>query len=211
MGHRCRDRRANRVERGGRHRRPPGQSGHRIVRRTGADRIPSGTQRHLASPCRCPAWPPPTAPASRPSRRPTAPSPANRPSTTSASAASSQETPADNFWMERAQATALATGDVSAFSTSVNWASLSAHLETAEPLITRLLQPLVRLVARARQGRDPRRPEQPGRRPAPELPRPGSALRRVRAHHVPARRRRRRPRSRGYSIRSASTTTSTAP
>lgn len=47
-----------------------------------------------------------------------------------------QETQADNFWMERAQATALTTGDVSAFSTTVDWAALSAHQETPEPVVT---------------------------------------------------------------------------
>ena len=38
--------------------------------------------------------------------------------------------------MERTQATTLVTGDVSAFSTPVDWTALAAHQETPEPLVT---------------------------------------------------------------------------
>jgi pimeloyl-ACP methyl ester carboxylesterase len=46
-----------------------------------------------------------------------------------------QETPQLNFWMESAQATALATGDVSAFSLAVDWSALADRRSTAEPVL----------------------------------------------------------------------------
>jgi pimeloyl-ACP methyl ester carboxylesterase len=47
-----------------------------------------------------------------------------------------QETGRFNFWMESAQALALTTGDVSAFSLPVDWAALAAKRSTGEPLVT---------------------------------------------------------------------------
>ena len=44
-----------------------------------------------------------------------------------------QEPQVNNFWMERAQATALATGDITAFSATVNWPDLARKKTTAEP------------------------------------------------------------------------------
>ena len=43
-----------------------------------------------------------------------------------------QESPADNFWDDDAQARALAAGDVSAFSAAVDWAALAARRTTPE-------------------------------------------------------------------------------
>jgi hypothetical protein len=47
-----------------------------------------------------------------------------------------QETGRFNFWMDSAQALALTTGDVSAFSLPVDWAALAAKRSTAEPRVT---------------------------------------------------------------------------
>jgi pimeloyl-ACP methyl ester carboxylesterase len=47
-----------------------------------------------------------------------------------------EETPASNFWMESAQANALASGDVSAFKTTVDWAALDAGAITPELMPT---------------------------------------------------------------------------
>jgi hypothetical protein len=47
-----------------------------------------------------------------------------------------QEPEKDNYWMEDAQAQALTLGDVSQFSTTLDWAALAAGGETPEPLVT---------------------------------------------------------------------------
>lgn len=47
-----------------------------------------------------------------------------------------QERPEMNYWMEDAQAAALASGEVSEFATDVDWAALASDQETPEPLVT---------------------------------------------------------------------------
>lgn len=47
-----------------------------------------------------------------------------------------QERPEMNYWMEDAQAAALASGEVSEFATDVDRAALASDQETPEPLVT---------------------------------------------------------------------------